>query len=78
MKTLNVDDDTYSKLQQQAAAGGITIEELLKRTTERIVLNGRSVDQLTAEERLERLHNLYEFAADHGGQADFSRDAIYD
>ncbi len=83
MHTLNVDDQTYALLEQQAAAAGLDVESwirhyLVDHAAAHNGVNGRSVEELTVEERLERLQKLHTLTADHGGHADFSRDTIYD
>jgi hypothetical protein len=82
MPTITLDDadyEAFESLRRQAAARGFSIGEWI-----RIKLNqptesqGTSPDQLSAEEFKRRMDAFKATLRGRGGNADFSRDAIYD
>jgi len=83
MKTITVDDNTYSAWKKQAAAQGLSVEDWLKQKTanSQSEVDPRKPEELTVEERLERFDQLVaeieKMNIRSEGGIDWSRDVIY-
>lgn len=71
---LDIDDETAARARANAAAQGVTLEELLKRRTEEIA--ARSRDE--AENHAKLMELLRNSDADLGPDYKFDREATYD
>jgi len=77
MRKLNINDETYAAWEALAAARGLTIEQWLEETLGARSENGRTPQDLSPAERVERMQAFWNEVPGRGGKVIVDREDLY-